>query len=316
MDQRRAGGERGLGIDHRRQRLPGHAHLRAAVLGQGARGRHHRHHRLALPDGLVDGERVLRRRLHAGVVLQHADPGLAVRGHLAAGDDGDHARQRGCRRGVDGHDARVGVGRAHEGGVREARDGDVVGVGPAAGHEPRRLRPHDGASDVAVVGRPPRRPAWWGPRPGARPRATRPGRSRDSRCSGSSWRRAPRGWLAASGCGSRSSSAWAVSSMPEVQKPHCSAFSRTEGPLQLGERAGLRPAPRSSPPRQPSAWTASIRQPRTELAVDAHRARPAHPVLAADVRAGELQARRGGSRPGSAAARPRGSPRAPLTVRD
>jgi hypothetical protein len=110
VDERRPAGERGQGVHHRRQRLPRHAHARAAVLRERARFRHHRDHRLALPHRLVHRERILGRGLHARVVLQHADPRLAAPGQLAPGHHHDHARQRRRLRGVDGRDARVGVG--------------------------------------------------------------------------------------------------------------------------------------------------------------------------------------------------------------
>ena len=151
MDERRARRQRGLRVHHGRQRLPRDPHARAAVLGDRARLRDDGHDGLALPDGLVHGQRILRRRLHADVVLQHADPRIAVRGHLAPGHDRDHARQRGRVRGVDGGDARVGVRRAHERRVQEARHRDVVRVHAASGDEPRGLWPNDGASDVALV---------------------------------------------------------------------------------------------------------------------------------------------------------------------
>ena len=66
--------------------------------------------------------------------------------------------------------------------------------------------------------------------------------------------------------------------------------------------------------RQPSACTASIRQPRTISPFDAHRAGAAHAVLAAEVRAGQARALRAGNRPGAGAAATRRVTCAPLTV--
>ena len=91
MDHRRAGIERGLGIGDGGKLLVGHLDQLARVLGLRARLRHHGAHRLALPAGALDRDRVLRRRLDALQMRQHADPRRDDLGKLRAGDDRDHA---------------------------------------------------------------------------------------------------------------------------------------------------------------------------------------------------------------------------------
>ena len=67
---------------------------------------------------------------------------------------------------------------------------------------------------------------------------------------------------AGSGWGCRASSSCAVSSMPGVQNPHWSAFSARKACCRSAI-APLSARPSIVSTRQPSAWAASIRQPRT-----------------------------------------------------
>ena len=62
---------------------------------------------------------------------------------------------------------------------------------------------------------------------------------------------------------------------------------RAERPLERRRSRRVSATPSIVSTRQPSAWAASIRQPRTGVPSTPHRARAAHAVLAADVRAGE-----------------------------
>ena len=110
MDHRRAGIERGLGIGDRGQLLVADLDQLAGVLGLRARARHHGADRLALPAGPLDRERVLRRRLDAFEMGEHADPGRDHLGELGAGDDGDDARRLLRRRRVDLRDAGMACG--------------------------------------------------------------------------------------------------------------------------------------------------------------------------------------------------------------
>ncbi len=140
MDNRRGGVESGLDIRYGGQFLPldgeplnGIFRLRAGVRGHGG-------HRLALPAGHVDRQRVLRGGAHAGDVREYAHVRLAQRGHVPAGD---HARDagRGRRCGdVDARDARVGMGAPQERRVQHARQADVIDVLAAPGKQTPGIR--------------------------------------------------------------------------------------------------------------------------------------------------------------------------------
>ena len=261
----RAGRQRGLGVHHRRQRLPRHAHARAAVLRERARLRHHGDHRLALPHRLVDGERILRRRLHARVVLQHAHPRLAVRGHLAAGHHGDHARAAPPPRRCRWPTMRAwACGERTKAACSEARDRDVVGVGAAA----RRPAAPSGAAPPS--GRCSCRPA--SPAVGRRwPRSARAalGRARDRLddgvIAGAAAVVGAEGLADGRRVGTRLALQQLVRGEQHARRAEAALqrVLRAEGLLQVGERAAARPAPSIVSTRQPSAWAASIRQPRT-----------------------------------------------------
>ena len=70
-----------------------------------------------------------------------------------------------------------------------------------------------------------------------------------------------------------------------MQKPHCSAWLLVERLLEQVQLAAVR-RPSTVSSERPCACAASIRQPHG-LPVDLDRARAAHAVLAADVRAGQ-----------------------------
>ena len=62
---------------------------------------------------------------------------------VVAGEDREHARrgERCCL--VDGRDMRMGVGRAHDHGMRHLRQADIVGKAASAGEETKiLLAPH------------------------------------------------------------------------------------------------------------------------------------------------------------------------------
>ncbi len=150
MDRRRAGRERRLDVDDRLELLPVDRHELGRVLGLGPAARDDGRHGLALPAGTVDRERVLRRRLEALEVRQHADPRRHDLRHLRARDDGDHAGG-GLRLGrVDPEDLRVRIGRAHEGDMHHARQADVADILPAAAGQAPEVRARHGAADIGV----------------------------------------------------------------------------------------------------------------------------------------------------------------------
>ena len=150
MDDRRAGLERGFGVGDRRQLLVADLDEPARILCFGAGAGDNGAHRLALPAGAFDRDRVLRRRFDALEMREHAHPGRDHFGKLGAGDDSDDAGRlaRGRRR--DRGDARMGVGRAHEGHMRHARQRHVAGELRAAAREARKIRPRHRAADIGI----------------------------------------------------------------------------------------------------------------------------------------------------------------------
>ena len=150
MDDRRSGIERGFSVGDRRQFLVAHLHELARVLGLGAAARDHGADRLALPARSLDGDRVLRRGFDPFQVREHADPRRDHRRELRAGDDGDHAGCRFRSRGGDPLDARMGVGRAHEGHMRHTRQRQIAHELGAAAREAREIGARDRPADIGV----------------------------------------------------------------------------------------------------------------------------------------------------------------------
>ena len=150
MDHRRAGLERGLGIGDGGELLVIDNNKRAGILGLCPAPRDDRGDRLALPAGAVDCDRVLRRRLDALQMREHADPGCDHLRKLGAGDDRDHARRGFRRNSVELEDAGMRVRRAHEGDVHHARQHDVADILAAALDEPAEVGARHGAPDIGV----------------------------------------------------------------------------------------------------------------------------------------------------------------------
>ncbi len=140
-------------------------------------------------------------------------------------------------------------------------------------------------------------------------------RSPDSRCSGSSCRRDARGFARGSARRRAASSSCAVSSMPGVQKPHCSALRATNASCRSAI-SSVSVTPSMVSTRAPSHCTASMRQPRTTAPSTRTLQAPQHAVLAADMAAGERQRPRAGNPPASCAHRRRARTSSPLTVSD
>ena len=121
-----------LGSVARRRRRVGDDHgddgaHEARTIGGHRRMRGHEEH-VARADDLFVGVR-RHRRMRDGL--------HAVGGGVAAGQHGDHARRGERGGGVDAHDSRVSVRRAHEAGVGLARQVDVVAVAAAARQQAR-----------------------------------------------------------------------------------------------------------------------------------------------------------------------------------
>ena len=93
MDDRRAGVERGLRVGDGRQFLVLDLDQLGGVFGQRARARDDGADGLALPAGALDRDRILRRRLDALEMREHADPRRHHRRKVRARDDRDDARR-------------------------------------------------------------------------------------------------------------------------------------------------------------------------------------------------------------------------------
>ena len=188
----------------------------------------------------------------------------------------------------------------------------------AASRQPREIGPRHRAADIGV------RPVERGESgrrvvgdfhrvpcdmraPARRLRPHR--RSPDSRCSGSSCRRDARGFVRGSARRRRASSSCAVSSMPGVQKPHCSAL-RAMNASCRSAISSVSDTPSMVSTLRAVALHREHQAAAHDRAVDPHRAGAADAVLAADMAAGQRQHRRAGNRPASCARRrSRGSPR-------
>jgi hypothetical protein len=150
MDHWRAGVERGLGVGDGGERLVVDRHRLAGVLGFGARARHHGTDRFALPACALDGDRMLRRRLDALQVREHADPGGDHLGQLRAGDDGDDARRLPGVIGIDALDLRMRVRRTRERNMRHARQRHIADELCAPLCQPRQIRARHRAADIGI----------------------------------------------------------------------------------------------------------------------------------------------------------------------
>jgi hypothetical protein len=110
-----------------------------------------RRHRLALPAGALDGERVLGRRLDAFQVAEHRDPGLAVSGKRASIHDRDDAGHGAGLFEIKVLDASVGVGAAEKSDVRKAGESQIVDERPASVQQALRVRARNAFSDIPAI---------------------------------------------------------------------------------------------------------------------------------------------------------------------
>ena len=105
VDQGRAGVERGAHLGRCGQGFPFDLQILQRVFGLCAGLGYHRHHRLALPAGAVDGQRILGCRFHAGQMAQRGDPGFADGSDFSAVEDAQHARHHAGKAALDADDA-------------------------------------------------------------------------------------------------------------------------------------------------------------------------------------------------------------------
>ena len=202
------GGQRGVGVDHRRQHLVVHLDQGGRPLGRGPVAGHDDGQHVAevrRPPALGDE--------HRPVLVDQPDPQLAR--DVGRGQDRldpGHGRRRG---GVDAQDVGPGVVGQPQDPVEQALGEQVVDERPAAGRQRRALVLDRRRADAAGQ-------RWArGTRPGPASRWRR-GSSR-SRCTGTGGRRGggpPSPGSAPGPCRAGPSSA---PGSPGVQNPHCSA---------------------------------------------------------------------------------------------
>ena len=152
VQHRRVGGERAERVGHVRQRLVVDVDQLQRVLGEGAAGRDHAHHRLALVDRLVARERVIGQQRRAGHGPQHRQR-LARGPHVGAGqnvpDTGEGARLAH----VDRADRGAGEGAAADRHLKLMGQLHVVGEEAVAPQQAVVLLARQRSTDEALSGR-------------------------------------------------------------------------------------------------------------------------------------------------------------------
>ena len=158
VQQRRAVGESGDGVDDLRPHRVFHRHRVGAI------ARRRRRRRDDDREGLTDVTDAIRRqriprRLREGRAVAAPDTAAplgderrdrpdAVGDEIAPGEHVEHAGDRPRRRRIDRHHVGVGVRRAHERGVDLTRRLEVVGVAAVAGQQTEILAPLDRRADA------------------------------------------------------------------------------------------------------------------------------------------------------------------------
>ena len=150
MNDRRLGSQRRAHVCDRRQFIVVDHHLLGSVFGERAAARDDGSDGLALPADAVDGDGVLRRRLQALQMSEHADPRRDNIREFGSGDHGDHAAHRLGGGGIDADDPGMGIGRAQEHDMRHPRQAHVADILPPALHQAVEIRPRHGLADVGV----------------------------------------------------------------------------------------------------------------------------------------------------------------------
>ena len=118
------------------------------VLCHGAACRHHCRDGFPLPADAIDCDRMLRRRLEALQMRQHANPRRDDGRKLSACHDRDHIRHTPRFDGVDANDFCMGMRRAQEHHMRHARQLHVADIKPASLHQPLEIGPRNHLADV------------------------------------------------------------------------------------------------------------------------------------------------------------------------
>ena len=142
--------KRSAHVRHRFQFLVFNPHEFGCVLGHRATGCHDGGDGLALPADPIDRDRMLRRRLEALQMREHANPGRDDGRKLRASHNGDDAGQPPRLCCIDSDDFRVRMGRAQEHRMRHARQFHIADVKSPPLHQPLEVRARDHLADVGV----------------------------------------------------------------------------------------------------------------------------------------------------------------------
>ena len=153
-------------VDRRQHRVAHDDALGGVLRRRGGFGDHHRHG-LADMAHAIRRERRMRRierrappRPDEGAQLdvvgvggvRHVGDAAAARGRIVVGgNDREHARELRRGAGVDAVDARMGVGRAHEGRIGLAGGRGIIGEAAAPGDEPLVLEARHRPADVRLA---------------------------------------------------------------------------------------------------------------------------------------------------------------------
>ena len=150
VDEGRPGLHRGLGIDHRLERLVLDLDQLGAILGDVAAVGEHRRHRLADVADLADGHArplaLLEHGRREDLLAERQTHGLERGRDVLAGEDAAHAGQPERRAGVDAGDPGVRVRTADEGDVQGSRQPDVIHVLRLPAQEAWVFHPLDGCT--------------------------------------------------------------------------------------------------------------------------------------------------------------------------
>ena len=150
MNHRRIGIKRSAHIRHRDKLFVIHRHGFGGILGERPAGRDNRRHRLALPTGAINRDRVLRSRFETLEMGQDADPRRNHFRQFRAGDDRDDAGHRLCRGRIDIQDLGMRIGRAQEYRMRHARQHHVAHILPTPLQQPIKVWARYRLSDVRI----------------------------------------------------------------------------------------------------------------------------------------------------------------------
>ena len=147
VDDRRAGLQRLLDVEHGGKRLVVDTHLGHGLEGLALAVGDDGDDRLALVADLVDGQR----RLVVQAEIDEAEQGVQIARHVGAADDPAHTRRALGLAGIDAADAGMGVRAAQHLQVQHALHLVVVEIGGRAGDVPQHVLALRALADLVQV---------------------------------------------------------------------------------------------------------------------------------------------------------------------